>query len=306
MKIAVTGCTGFIGSHLVDALVKEHDVVGLAHYNHDFRLGNLQQDIELRWGDIRDEKYCLDSIFDCDVLVHLAALIDVPYSFKYPRSYIDTNIIGTHNLAMACVVQDIPMIHTSSSEVYGDYGINAMESTYQEANSPYAASKIAADNLILSYRKAMGLEALILRPFNTYGPRQSTRAFIPTMIKRLGWAGKFIQSGNLYPKRDLTYVEDTVRAYVMAIESKGWENADVLNLGTAESHSMEEVLRLLMEILGVQKEIVYNQDIMRPTGAEVPELRSLNDNAVKTIGWNPWYTLEQGLRKTCEAYTSAH
>jgi len=302
IKILVTGATGFIGSHLVERLLREGwEVRAMAHYRSSPDLGNLQADCEVVKGDIRDERCVEAAVAGCDLVVHLAALVDVPYSSIAPRSYLETNLIGTYNVLEACRRDCVPLIATSSSEVYGTASYTPIDEQHPlSAQSPYAASKIAADQLGAAYRRCYGLPVLILRPFNTYGPRQSERAVLPWIIRQL-LKGPKVEVGNVEAKRDWLYVEDSCNGYIKAIEYlMAGNSGDTFNLATGRATSVLRAIRLAADIIGVEPVIVENPKLLRPGDSEVKLLMGHAEKALTMLGWKPLVSFEEGLRKTID------
>lgn len=307
----VTGAGGFIGSHLVEALIAAGwRVRALVHYNsrsHDGWLERVGQDahpweqaaLEIVRGDVADPFQMRDLVRGCDQVFHLAALIGIPYSYAAPASYVQTNLIGTLNLAEAALKAGVQrFIHTSTSETYGTALYTPMDESHPlQAQSPYAASKIAADKMVESFTRSFGLPAITVRPFNTYGPRQSTRAVIPTIITQ-ALAGRVIRLGSLSPVRDLTYVGDTVAGFLAAARSPTEANGSVVNLGTGRGVSIGDLANLIFEILGGSFEIRTEETRQRPAKSEVMELISDNSRARTLMGWSPRVALRQGLEQT--------
>ena len=288
--IAVTGAGGFIGSHLVEAL--EGEVRAGTHYSH----GNFG-----KWvGDITDPAYCDRLIEGCEVCYHLAALIEIPYSYKSVKPFIDTNIVGTYNILEACKRYDCKLVHVSSSEVYGTGDGPMNELTPVHPQSPYAATKLAADCLVQSYWLSYNLDATIIRPFNTFGPRQSLRAFIPHAI--CGLLEGHLEVGNLSPWRDYTYVTDTV-AGIIAGKMGGRE---VYNLGAGMCITMRGIVEWLQEIMGTDVEVKSSGGEMRPLASEVFRLESDNTKAKVHLGWQPKVKFEDGLKRTVEYYRESY
>jgi len=291
MRCFVTGACGFIGSHLVETLVAEgHDVTGLALYNPSQSWGWLEG-IEARkaHGDVRDAEQMRRLIKGHEAVFHLAAQIEVPYSFVAPRSFIDTNVTGTLNVLEACRATGAKLIHTSSSEVYGTAAYTPQDEAHPlQAQSPYAASKIAADALVTSYHRSYDLPAVILRPFNTYGPRQSERAVIASIILQDLRDGA-VTLGDLRPHRDFLYVEDTVRAFMAVMKLSG----GVYNAGTGISISIKDLAAKIITYAAAQGEY-------RPENAEVHLLRASSAKLFAETGWRPRVSLDEGLKRTKE------
>ena len=312
-NIFVTGGGGFIGSHLVERLVKlGHKVKTVVPYNIDNSWGwidsfskDVKKNIEVVSGDICDPNLILKESKNIEIFFHLAALISIPYSYKSPQSYISTNINGTVNLLEAAKNNKTELfVQTSTSEVYGSAQfIPITEEHPLSAQSPYAATKIAGDQLALSYYKAFNLPSLILRPFNTYGPRQSLRAFIPSITTQIIESRNEIKLGNLEARRDFTYVSDTVDGYISAIGNKKCIG-ETIQLGTGVDFSMQETLDEIKKQTNNNAVIVQDKERMRPIKSEVNRLISSNKKAKKILNWSPKYSgkigFKNGLQKTIE------
>jgi NAD dependent epimerase/dehydratase len=309
MKVLVTGATGFIGSHLVEALHNAgKSVRALAHYNSRGLRGHLDdldasllKSLDIRMGDIADPHFVRELVIGCDVVFHLAALIAIPYSYHAPASYVATNVGGTLNILEACRQARVGrLIVTSTSEVYGTARHTPIvESHPLQAQSPYAASKIAADKLAESYYCSFDLPVVTLRPFNTYGPRQSARAIIPTVLSQALHGSNEIQIGNPAPRRDLTFVSDTVRAFLLAAEVPGLEG-QVVHFGQGEAISIGDLARRCIDIVGGKARVVSVQERLRPEKSEVDLLLCNPAKASKLIGWQPRIDLNEGLRLTAD------
>lgn len=310
MKIAnktilVTGADGFIGSHLTELLVKEGaKVKALSLYNSFNTWGWLDhvdclKDIEILTGDVRDQGYVREISKDVAVIFHLAALIAIPYSYKAPESYIDTNIRGTVNLCQAALNNGCErVIHTSTSEVYGTARYVPMDENHPlQPQSPYSASKISADAMAMSFYNALGLPLTIARPFNTYGPRQSARAIIPTIITQMAKKKKEIQVGDLSPTRDLNYVEDTCRGF-LALAQCDAALGETVNIGSNHEIRMADLFSLIADIMGSDSKPLTDQARIRPQGSEVFRLWCDNRKLISLTGFAPPHTLRQGLEKT--------
>ena len=312
-KIFITGGGGFIGSHLVERCVKlGHKVKILSPYNIDNSWGwmdtfdkRVKNNIEVILGDVNDFNLIKKETKKIDIIFHLAALISIPYSYKSPKSYIDTNIIGTYNILEAARENNVELIvNTSTSEVYGSAQYVPIDEKHPlNAQSPYAATKIAADHLSLSYFKSFNLPVTVLRPFNTFGPRQSQRAAIPAIINQIIDGKKQIKLGNLSAARDFTYVADTVEGYIKLIGNKK-SIGEVINLGTGYSFTIRETLKLICKILNTKVEVNLDQKRLRPKKSEVNQLLSNNKKAQKILKWRPSLSgktgFENGLKKTIE------
>ena len=308
-KIYITGGAGFIGSHLIEHLVKKgHHVKTLVPYNIENSWGwidtfdkNIKKNIEVISGDICDQNIIFKTVKKIDILFHLAALISIPYSYISPRSYMSTNILGTLNLLEAIKTSPVEsFVQTSTSEVYGSsqyLPINEKHSL--NAQSPYAASKIAADQLCLSYYRTFNLPIVILRPFNTFGPRQSLRAVIPTMILQTIKNNKNIKLGNLTTKRDFSYISDTVEGFQSCIGNKKCIG-EVINLGTGLSLSMRKTLEIIQLKLGKKLNVEIEKKRLRPKKSEVTQLVSSNIKAKKILGWKPKFSNLNGFKRGLE------
>jgi nucleoside-diphosphate-sugar epimerase len=249
-------------------------------------------------GDVRDAHRVLDAVAGCDTVFHLAALIGIPYSYQAPEAYVQTNVFGTQNVAAACVRHGARLVHTSTSEVYGT-AITApiTESHPLQPQSPYSASKIGADMMALSYRHTFELPVSVVRPFNTYGPRQSARAVIPTILAQLHAGGREVRLGSLTPTRDFTYATDTAEGF-LAVALADATLGEVINLGTGTEVSIGELARALIVASGRDAEIVVDPTRLRPAGSEVERLLSDNTKARELAGWKPRIDLTEGLRRT--------
>ena len=308
MKIFVTGADGFIGSHLVEKLIKlGHSVKALTFYNFkgsngwlDFIDNKLFKNLHIVSGDIRDCNFLEKQTKGFDVIYHLAALIAIPYSYYSPKSYIDTNITGTYNVLSSSQKNNISKIFiTSTSEVYGTaQTVPIKENHPLNAQSPYAATKIAADQLALSFYKSFGLPLTILRPFNTYGPRQSARAVIPTIISQLVSKNKFIKIGNLKPTRDFTYVDDTVEAFILALKKN--ISGEVINIGNKFEISIKGILDIFKNDFNYDFKIVIDEKRVRSKKSEVFRLLSSDFKAKKLLNWKPRYQGVVGFKKGLE------
>ena len=315
-KILVTGGAGFIGSHLVEKLVLQgYSVKTIVPYNINNSWGwidsfssEIRKNVEVVSGDICDQNFILDETKKIDIIFHLAALISIPYSYKSPQSYVSTNISGTLNMLEAARENNVELfVQTSTSEVYGSSQfIPITEKHPLVAQSPYAATKIASDQLALSYYNSFELPVLILRPFNTFGPRQSLRAAIPTIITQLVSNKNKIKLGSLKPRRDFTYVSDTVDGYISAIGNKRCLG-ETINLGTGKDFSIGETVKNIENILRTKAEIVTDSKRIRPKKSEVNRLISSNLKAKKLLNWSPKFKgsigFKEGLKKTIEWFS---
>tara|TARA_B100001123_G_scaffold433137_1_gene557276 strand:+ start:958 stop:1956 length:999 start_codon:yes stop_codon:yes gene_type:complete len=315
-KVFVTGSSGFIGSHLVERLLKlGYKVKALVPYNINNNWGWLDnieksslKEIEVISGDICDYNFILKETKKIDLIFHLAALISIPYSYESPRSYISTNVDGTLNILEAGKLNNVKkIVNTSTSEVYGSaQKIPINENHPLNAQSPYAATKISADQLTMSYYRSFDLPVTILRPFNTFGPRQSLRAAIPTIISQIVLGKKEIKLGNLKATRDFTYVSDTVEGYIKTIKNKKCIG-ETINLGTGYDFSIKKTVDLISSILNKNITVISDKKRIRPKKSEVNRLVSDNKKALKILNWKPIYSREsgfkEGLKKTVEWFT---
>lgn len=310
-KILITGADGFIGSHLTEALVRRNlSVRAFVCYNSfnswgwlDHSEPELLKSLEIFSGDIRDPHGVREAMRGCDVVLHLAALIAIPYSYHSPDTYLDTNIKGTLNVVQAARQLEIAkVVHTSTSEVYGTARfVPITEEHPLQGQSPYSASKIGADQLAMSFYSSFNTPVAIVRPFNTYGPRQSARAVIPTIVTQLASGAGRLKLGALHPTRDFNYVEDTVRGFIAAAEGDR-AIGEVINIGSNFEVSIGETARLIAEIMGVglDLETETDQARLRPEKSEVERLWADNAKAKKLLGWEPLFGGKDGLRRGLE------
>lgn len=314
MRVLVTGADGFIGSHLTEALVRQgarvrafclYNSFGSRGWLDEFRVES-GQDVEFFMGDIRDGRLVERACEGVDVVFHLAALIAIPYSYVAPESFVDTNVKGTLNvLEGARKAKCRRLVQTSTSEVYGTPERLPIEETHPlQGQSPYSASKIAADKLCEAYHCSFELPVVTLRPFNTYGPRQSQRAVIPTILAQLLVGRREIRLGNLEPKRDLTFVGDSVEGFLRAGVASGVDG-EVIQLGTGRSESIGEVFQAACRALGVDAKVVTDKDRYRPSKSEVMVLQSEPAKAKRLLGWEATVSLEEGLGLTA-SWIRAH
>jgi len=315
-RVFVTGADGFIGSHLVEHLLaRGHVVTALCQYNSFGRHGwletsteNTHPNLTLVLGDVRDAVHMRHLCDGMDVILNLAALIAIPYSYSAAQSYIDTNISGTLNLLEAARHHGVRrFIQTSTSEVYGSAQFTPITEEHPlNAQSPYAATKIASDQLALSYHRSHGLEVSVIRPFNTFGPRQSMRAVIPTIIRQ-ALAGDQIQIGDLEPKRDMNFVGDIVRGFEAAITADK-AVGEVINLGTNFEVSVGDMIKIVGELLGRTLEPCQQGERLRPVKSEVTRLLASNEKARDILGWTPeaagYEGFVAGMRKTVDWFAS--
>lgn len=305
-RVLVTGAGGFIGSHLTERLVEEGaEVTAYVHYN-ALRSGGWLDTLPagkrpaVVFGDITDSEHVDNAIKGQEVVFHLGALIAIPYSYHAPRSYFRTNVEGTMNVAQACLRHDVErMLHTSTSEVYGTAQQVPIPETHPlQGQSPYSASKIGADKLIESFILSFDLRAVTVRPFNTYGPRQSMRAVIPTIITQL-LRGPHLRLGALSPTRDLNFVTNTAEAFLTAGQHSA-ALGETFNFGSGTEISIEDLALKIGHILGVQPEIESEESRLRPEGSEVERLLADSRLANEKLGWSPRFSLDEGLARTCE------
>ena len=307
-KLFITGATGFIGSHLCEMSVKKgFKVVGFDRYNSDNDYGWLKNskylsDIDLILGDIRDYDSVYKSMKGCDKVFHLAALIGIPYSYVSPLAYLKTNVEGTYNVLEAAKNLNVKnIIITSTSEVYGSAKYLPIDEEHPlNAQSPYAASKVAADQLSLSYYRSFKLPIKIIRPFNTFGPRQSNRAVIPRIIIQcLNKKNTRLNLGNLKPTRDFNYVEDTCEAYFQVLNSKKIIG-EIINVGSNTNISIENIAKKIMAMTNKKLKFFSNKKILRPKLSEVTDLQCDNQKIKKLSNWNSKVNLDNGLKKTIQ------
>lgn len=305
-KILVTGADGFIGSHLTEALVRQgHDVRTFVLYNSfnswgwlDHCGGDVKGKFEVFAGDIRDPNGMRTAMKGCDAVLHLAALIAIPYSYHSPDTYVDTNIKGTLNVVQAARDLDVSkVIHTSTSEVYGTARfVPITEDHPLQGQSPYSASKIGADQIAMSFYTSFGTPVSIIRPFNTYGPRQSARAVIPTIITQIANGKRQIKLGAVHPTRDFNYVADTVAGFMAALNSDRGVG-EVINIGSNFEISIGDTARTIAEVMGVEIAIITDEQRLRPEKSEVERLWAANDKARELLGWHPQYGGLDGFRR---------
>jgi NAD dependent epimerase/dehydratase len=305
-RVLVTGGEGFIGSHLVERLVHEGaEVRTLVQYNAFGRFGWLDPavHVEVRVipGDVRDAGRVGEAVDGCEVVFHLAALIGIPYSYVAPESYVQVNVEGTSNVALACRTTGVSrLVHTSTSETYGSaLRVPIDEDHPLRPQSPYSASKIGGDMMALSYWHAFELPVAVVRPFNTYGPRQSTRAVIPTILTQLHGGATEIRLGATAPTRDFNYVDDTVSGF-LAVAACDRAVGSVVNIGSGREVSIGDLVALLVRTTGSSAEVVVDPDRVRPAGSEVDRLLCDNTRAREWAGWTPEVSLEEGLRRTSD------
>lgn len=308
-KVLVTGADGFIGSHLTEALLESgYNVKAFAFYNSYNSWGWLdtlskekRSQIEVFSGDIRDPNGVYEAMKDVDGVFHLAALIAIPFSYHSPDSYVDTNIKGTLNILQAARRYDLErVIVTSTSEVYGTAKYVPIDETHPfQGQSPYSATKIGADRLAESFFRSFNLPVIIVRPFNTYGPRQSARAVIPTIITQLLAGNKEIKLGSLTPTRDFNYVKDTVNGFIKIAQSENTIGEEI-NIATQKEISIGELADELVRQIAPNARIVCDEVRLRPEKSEVNRLLGCNEKIKRLTDWEPKYTLEQGLAETIQ------
>lgn len=305
-KVLVTGADGFIGSHLTEALVREgHSVKAFVYYNSfnswgwlDHAPNEIQNSIEVFAGDIRDPHGVKEAMKDCDLVLHLAALIAIPYSYHSPDSYVDTNVKGTLNVLQAARdIGSVRVVHTSTSEVYGTARfVPITEEHPLQGQSPYSATKIGADQLAFSFFSSFGLPVTTVRPFNTYGPRQSARAVIPSIIGQLASGSRLIKLGATSPTRDFNFVADTVKGFVLAAATDSGAG-EVINLGSNFEISIGETVKLIAEVMGREVDIQTDEARVRPSASEVERLWADNQKAKRLLGWSPEFGGREGFKR---------
>jgi NAD dependent epimerase/dehydratase len=317
-KVLVTGADGFIGSHLTETLVRAgFDVRAFVLYNSFSSWGwlddcaeDVRGQFEVFAGDIRDPHGVKTAMTGCDAVLHLAALIAIPYSYHSPDTYVDTNVKGTLNVVQAARDLGVSkVVHTSTSEVYGTARfVPITEAHPLQGQSPYSASKIGADQIAQSFYLSFGTPVATLRPFNTYGPRQSARAVIPTIITQLAGGQSQIKLGAVFPTRDFNFVADTVNGFVKALESDK-SIGEVINIGSNFEISVGDTARSIAEVMGVEVDIINDNQRLRPDKSEVERLWADNTKARELLGWSPAYGgldgFKRGLVETIEWFTSA-
>lgn len=306
-RVLVTGADGFIGSHLVERLIREGaEVHALAIYNSLGSAGWLdtveprdRRNLQIHFGDVRDEGLIRDLLLRADMVFHLAALIAIPYSYMAPASFVDTNVLGTLNVLEACRRNDVrKVILTSTSEVYGTPEVIPITENHPlRSQSPYAATKAAADQLGIAYAATYGLAVTVLRPFNTYGPRQSMRAVIPTILAQMQAGRSEIHLGSLHPRRDFTFIADTVDGFIKAALADT-SPGEVIQLGTGEAVSVGALVEICRTITGSKARIIESNERVRPDNSEVQVLVSDPSRASTRLGWHPQTELLSGLQMT--------
>lgn len=308
-KILVTGAGGFIGSHLIEELLKEGGKIrAFIHYNSFNSYGwidslekKARKSIDIFSGDISDPHGVKKAMRGYEIVFHLAALVGIPYSYHSPDTYVDTNITGTLNVLQAARELKVKkIIHTSTSEVYGTAQfVPITEEHPVNPQSPYSATKAGADFMALSFYRSFDSPVAIARPFNVYGPRQSARAVIPTIISQIASGKREIKLGSVNPTRDFTYVKDTVRGF-MATAKSDQSTGEVVNIGSHLEISIGDLAKLIAKLMGVKIKIRTEAKRQRPKKSEVERLCAENKKAKKILGWQPKYSLEKGLKETIE------
>jgi NAD dependent epimerase/dehydratase len=309
MRVLVTGADGFIGSHLTEALVRNgYEVRAFVYYNSfnswgwlDHCADDVQGKFEVFAGDIRDPHGVKKAMNGCDAVIHLAALIAIPFSYHSPDSYVDTNIKGTLNVLQAARELNVSrVIHTSTSEVYGTAQYVPIDEKHPlQGQSPYSASKIGADQLAFSFYSSFNLPVVTLRPFNTYGPRQSARAVIPTIITQIANGNNQIKLGSVTPTRDFNFISDTVNGFISALTSKSGIG-EVINLGSNFEISIQDIASLIGEIMNQEIKVIDSDERIRPENSEVNRLWADNSKAKELLSWKPEYASLNGLKKGLE------
>ena len=309
MRVLVTGADGFIGSHLTEALVRNgYEVRAFVYYNSfnswgwlDHCADDVKDKFEVFAGDIRDPHGVKKAMTGCDAVLHLAALIAIPFSYHSPDSYVDTNIKGTLNVLQAARELNVSrVIHTSTSEVYGTAQYVPIDEKHPlQGQSPYSATKIGADQLAFSFYSSFNLPVVTLRPFNTYGPRQSARAVIPTIITQIANGNSQIKLGSITPTRDFNFISDTVNGFLSALKSKSGV-VEVINLGSNFEISIQDIASLIGEIMNQEIKLIDSDERIRPDNSEVHRLWADNSKAIELLSWKPEYASLNGLKKGLE------
>jgi len=318
LKVLITGAGGFIGSHLTETLIRKgYDVRAFVHYNSFNSWGwldsfdsEIRKSLDVFAGDIRDPYGVKKAMQGCETVFHLAALIGIPYSYHSPDTYIDTNVKGTLNVVQAARELNVKkVVHTSTSEVYGTARfVPITEEHPLQGQSPYSASKIGADQIAMSFYLSFGTPVAIVRPFNTYGPRQSARAVIPTVITQIAGGKKKIRLGSLHPTRDFNFVRDTVRGFIAAAESE-YSAGEVINIGSNYEISVGNTVKLIAQVMNTEIETESDENRIRPENSEVERLWADNSKAKNLLGWEPLYGgregFKRGLKETVEWFTDS-
>jgi NAD dependent epimerase/dehydratase len=308
-QVLVTGADGFIGSHLAEALLAGGCRVRAFAYYNSFNswgwLDSLNPEVlasmEVVTGDVRDPQSVREATTGCDVVFHLAALVAIPYSYQSPASYVDTNIGGTLNVLQAARELAVErIVHTSTSETYGTARYVPIDEDHPpQGQSPYAATKIGADQMALAFHRSFGTPVTILRPFNTYGPRQSARAIIPAIITQIAAGRNVVRLGALHPTRDFSYVSDTVAGFIAAAEADA-AVGQVINVGSGFEISIGATAELIADIMGRQIELACDAERLRPEASEVERLWASTEKACRLLGWSPVYGGKDGFRRGLE------
>ena len=309
MRVLVTGADGFIGSHLTEALVRNgYEVRAFVYYNSfnswgwlDHCANDVKGKFEVFAGDVRDPHGVKKAMTGCDAVIHLAALIAIPFSYHSPDSYVDTNIKGTLNVLQAARELNVSrVIHTSTSEVYGTAQYVPIDEKHPlQGQSPYSASKIGADQLAFSFYSSFNLPVVTLRPFNTYGPRQSARAVIPTIITQIANGNNQIKLGSVTPTRDFNFISDIVNGFISALSSKSGVG-EVINLGSNFEISIQDIASLIGEIMNQEIKVIDSDERIRPENSELNRLWADNSKAIELLSWKPEYASLNGLKKGLE------
>lgn len=309
MRVLVTGADGFIGSHLTEALVRNgYEVRAFVYYNSfnswgwlDHCADDVKNKFEVFAGDIRDPHGVKKAMTGCDAVLHLAALIAIPFSYHSPDSYVDTNIKGTLNVLQAARELNVSrVIHTSTSEVYGTAQYVPIDEKHPlQGQSPYSATKIGADQLAFSFYSSFNLPVVTLRPFNTYGPRQSARAVIPTIITQIANGNNQIKLGSVTPTRDFNFISDTVNGFISALTSKSGVG-EIINLGSNFEISIQDIASLIGEIMNQEIKVIDSDERIRPENSEVNRLWADNSKALELLTWKPEYASLNGLKRGLE------
>lgn len=310
-RVVVTGAAGFIGSHLVETLLGQGaHVTALVHYNALSTIGNLeyipnrakQKNCHIVFGDTTDPYFCLNLLKNQHIVFNLAALIDVPYSYRAPKKYFEVNTLGTVNMLDSAIRHELErFIHISSSEVYGNTTTELMDESHPlQARSPYAASKIGADQAVLSYASSFDLPFTIVRPFNAFGPRQSTRAIIPNLLTQLlSQNEKTVRVGTLSASRDFTYVTNTVAAIISA-SSNPKTRGEIINVGSNKAFSVQDIYDFSCKLTGINKPIIIDTKRTRPKMSEIEKQLCNNKKITQLCGWQPTISFEKGMSMTIE------
>ncbi|MFD2705621.1 NAD-dependent 4,6-dehydratase LegB [Salibacterium lacus] len=319
-KVLITGADGFIGSHLTETMIRAgYDVRAFIQYNSFNSWGwlddspeELQHSLDVFSGDIRDPHGVKEAVKGCDAVLHLASLIAIPYSYHSPDTYVDTNVKGTLNVMQAAREQNVKkVVHTSTSEVYGTAQYVPIDENHPtQGQSPYAASKIGADQIALSFYRSFDLPVAVIRPFNTYGPRQSARAVIPTIITQLAAGKTDIKLGSIHPTRDFNYIDDTVTGFIHMMKHEA-SIGEVINIGSNYEVSIGDLVDYIAEVMDVSSLNIETEDQrIRPAKSEVERLWAANQKAKELIGWEPNYSgvegLKLGLKQTADWFLQKH